>query len=168
MLADQMIQRLQFMHSKGYVHRDIKPENLLLDGERNIRIVDFGLSTRCAPGQVLKHACGSPCYAAPEMLTRAGQAAGYVGHPVDVWSIGVTLFAMICGFLPFEHANTSVLYKKIISGAKVTGRHTTLAHPSEAYVRLARAGYPRSHRGARDADLSFTRGEGPSAQDYHD
>ena len=66
--------------------------------------------------QVLKHACGSPCYAAPEMLTRAGQQHGYVGHPVDIWSSGVTLFAMLCGYLPFEHANTSSLYKKIIAG----------------------------------------------------
>ena len=80
----------------------------------------------CAPGQVLKHACGSPCYAAPEMLTRQGQANGYVGHPVDIWSMGVTLFAMICGFLPFEHANTSALYKKIIAGEYVQIRQS---HP---------------------------------------
>ena len=112
----QIVAGVTYLHKNNIVHRDIKPENLLLDGDRNIRIVDFGLSTKCAPGQVLKHACGSPCYAAPEMLTRAGQAAGYVGHPVDVWSTGVTLFAMICGFLPFEHANTSALYKKIIAG----------------------------------------------------
>ena len=112
----QIVAGVAYLHSMHVVHRDIKPENLLLDSERHIRIADFGLSTRCAPGQVLKHACGSPCYAAPEMLTRAGQASGYVGHPVDVWSTGVTLFAMICGFLPFEHANTSALYKKIIAG----------------------------------------------------
>ena len=67
------------------MHRDIKPENLLLDEQRNIRIADFGLSTRCAPGQVLRHSCGSPCYAAPEMLTTHGQQHGYVGHPVDAW-----------------------------------------------------------------------------------
>ena len=112
----QIVAGVAYLHANHVVHRDIKPENLLLDGDRNIRIVDFGLSTRCAPGQVLKHACGSPCYAAPEMLTRSGQANGYVGHPVDIWSMGVTLFAMICGFLPFEHANTSSLYKKIIAG----------------------------------------------------
>ena len=112
----QIVAGVAYLHANNIVHRDIKPENLLLDGDRNIRIVDFGLSTKCAPGQVLKHACGSPCYAAPEMLTREGQAAGYVGHPVDIWSTGVTLFAMICGFLPFEHANTSALYKKIIAG----------------------------------------------------
>ena len=115
----QIVAGIAYLHKNNVVHRDIKPENLLLDGDRNIRIVDFGLSTKCAPGQVLKHACGSPCYAAPEMLTRQGQANGYVGHPVDIWSTGVTLFAMICGFLPFEHANTSALYKKIIAGEYV-------------------------------------------------
>ena len=112
----QIVSGLRYLHSNHVVHRDIKPENLLLDSDRNIRIVDFGLSTRCAPGQVLKHACGSPCYAAPEMLTRTGQQYGYVGHPVDVWSAGVTLFAMLCGYLPFEHSSTSALYKKIIAG----------------------------------------------------
>ena len=102
----QIVSGVSYLHANNIVHRDIKPENLLLDADRTIRIVDFGLSTKCAPGQVLKHACGSPCYAAPEMLTREGQKHGYVGHPVDIWSTGVTLFAMICGFLPFEHSNT--------------------------------------------------------------
>lgn len=115
----QIVAGVAYLHTNNIVHRDIKPENLLLDADRNIRIVDFGLSTRCAPGQILKHACGSPCYAAPEMLTRQGQASGYIGHPVDVWSTGVTLFAMVCGFLPFEHANTCALYKKIIAGEYV-------------------------------------------------
>ena len=113
---NQIVNGVAYLHANNVVHRDIKPENLLLDSDKTIRIVDFGLSTKCAPGQVLKHACGSPCYAAPEMLTREGQQHGYVGHPVDIWSTGVTLFAMICGFLPFEHANTSALYKKIIAG----------------------------------------------------
>ena len=128
----QIVAGVAYLHSQHVVHRDIKPENLLLDGDKNIRIVDFGLSTRCAPGQVLKHACGSPCYAAPEMLTRAGQASGYVGHPVDIWSTGVTLYAMICGFLPFEHANTSSLYKKIIAGEYVSPvrRSTLIPDPS--------------------------------------
>ncbi|KAL1508326.1 hypothetical protein AB1Y20_004436 [Prymnesium parvum] len=115
-LFSQIASGLLYLHQQHVVHRDIKPENLLLDADRNIRIVDFGLSTKCAPGQVLKHACGSPCYAAPEMLTRTGQQYGYVGHPVDVWSAGVTLYAMLCGHLPFEHANTSCLYNKIIAG----------------------------------------------------
>ncbi|CAK9081857.1 5'-AMP-activated protein kinase catalytic subunit alpha-2 (AMPK subunit alpha-2) (Acetyl-CoA carboxylase kinase) (ACACA kinase) (Hydroxymethylglutaryl-CoA reductase kinase) (HMGCR kinase) [Durusdinium trenchii] len=74
------------------VHRDLKPENLLLDEQKNIKIVDFGLSNTYQDGQLLKTACGSPCYAAPEMV--AGQR--YVPSRCDVWSCGVILFALVC------------------------------------------------------------------------
>jgi 5'-AMP-activated protein kinase catalytic alpha subunit len=94
------------------VHRDLKPENLLLDHNKNIKIVDFGLSNTYKPGELLKTACGSPCYAAPEMI--AGKK--YVGLQVDIWSAGVILFAAVCGYLPFEDSNTSQLYKKILNG----------------------------------------------------
>ena len=95
----------------GIVHRDLKPENLLLDYNRSIRLVDFGLSNTYKSGETLKTACGSPCYAAPEMI--AGKR--YNGTQVDIWSCGVILFAMVCGYLPFEDPNTSNLYKKILS-----------------------------------------------------
>jgi len=94
------------------VHRDLKPENLLLDHNQNIKIVDFGLSNTYKNGETLKTACGSPCYAAPEMI--AGQR--YHGSQVDIWSCGVILFALICGYLPFEDPNTANLYKKILNG----------------------------------------------------
>ena len=97
------------MHSMNIVHRDLKPENLLLDVNRNIKIADFGLSNTYEPGQLLKTACGSPCYAAPEMV----RGEEYYGPHVDIWSTGVILFAMICGFLPFEDPNTAKLYRKI-------------------------------------------------------
>lgn len=90
----------------------MKPENLLLDNDKNIKIVDFGLSNLYKPGEMLKTACGSPCYAAPEMI--AGKH--YHGVQVDIWSSGIILFACICGYLPFEDQNTGVLYKKILSG----------------------------------------------------
>ena len=108
----QIMSGVAYLHAQHVVHRDIKPENLLLDEQRNIRIADFGLSTRCAPGQVLKHACGSPCYAAPEMI--AGRR--YSGAKADIWSLGVCLFAMLCGYLPFEDPDTNNLYKKIMAG----------------------------------------------------
>ncbi|KAJ1640780.1 kinase-like domain-containing protein [Pavlovales sp. CCMP2436] len=111
----QVVEGLHYLHGLDVVHRDIKPENLLIDHTRRVKIVDFGLSARCTSGGFLKTACGSPCYAAPEMLTRETRQ-GYEGHPVDVWSLGVTLFAMLCGYLPFEHAQTAQLYKKIIAG----------------------------------------------------
>ena len=96
----------------GIVHRDLKPENLLLDHEKNIKLVDFGLSNTFKPDQLLKTACGSPCYAAPEMI--AGK--DYYGSKVDVWSCGVILYAMMCGYLPFEDPDTASLYKKILKG----------------------------------------------------
>lgn len=100
------------MHKLGIVHRDLKPENLLLDKNKNIKIVDFGLSNLYKNGELLKTACGSPCYAAPEMI--AGKK--YVGLRVDIWSAGVILYAMICGYLPFDDPDTQELYKKIMSG----------------------------------------------------
>jgi 5'-AMP-activated protein kinase catalytic alpha subunit len=89
----------------------LKPENLLLDEKKNIKVVDFGLSNTYKPGDLLNTACGSPCYAAPEMV--AGKR--YDPYKVDVWSSGIVLFAMICGYLPFEDPNTNKLYKKIIA-----------------------------------------------------
>jgi len=108
----QIISGVEYIHKLGVVHRDLKPENLLLDYNMNIKIVDFGLSNTYKEGQTLKTACGSPCYAAPEMI--AGKR--YNGLQVDIWSCGVILFAMLCGYLPFEDANTSNLYKKILNG----------------------------------------------------
>ena len=90
----------------------MKPENLLLDHNKSIKIVDFGLSNTYKSGELLKTACGSPCYAAPEMI--AGKK--YLGLQVDIWSCGVILFALICGYLPFEDPNTASLYKKILAG----------------------------------------------------
>ncbi len=89
----------------------MKPENLLLDHKMNMKIVDFGLSNTYGTGESLKTACGSPCYAAPEMI--AGKR--YNGIDVDIWSCGVVLYALVCGYLPFEDENTGVLYKKIMS-----------------------------------------------------
>ncbi len=107
----QLISGVEYIGKLNIVHRDLKPENLLLDHNKQIKVVDFGLSNTYRNGELLKTACGSPCYAAPEMI--AGKK--YHGTIVDVWSCGVILFAMICGYLPFEDPNTSSLYKKILS-----------------------------------------------------
>lgn len=108
----QIIDGVEYLHSKGIAHRDLKPENLLLDSHKKIKIVDFGLSNLYTEGETLVTACGSPCYAAPEMI--AGKR--YNGIDVDIWSSGVTLYAMLVGYLPFEDPNTGLLYKKIILG----------------------------------------------------
>ncbi len=79
----------------------------------NLRIVDFGLSNTYKQNEKLKTACGSPCYAAPEML----KGEKYGGLGVDIWSAGVILFAMVCGYLPFEDTkNQAELYRKIMHG----------------------------------------------------
>lgn len=81
------------------MHRDLKLENLLMDYDKTIRIVDFGLSNTYKIDERLKTACGSPCYAAPEMIESKNP---YEPIMVDVWSAGVILYAMVCGCLPFE------------------------------------------------------------------
>lgn len=94
----QIICGIEYLHELGIVHRDLKPENLLLDHQKQIKLVDFGLSNTYKQGETLKTACGSPCYAAPEMI----EGKAYYGSRVDVWSTGVILFAMVAGYLPFE------------------------------------------------------------------
>ena len=76
----QVTAGIEYIHKLHIVHRDLKPENLLLDHNKNIKIVDFGLSNTYKEGELLKTACGSPCYAAPEMI--AGKK--YVGVQVDI------------------------------------------------------------------------------------
>jgi 5'-AMP-activated protein kinase catalytic alpha subunit len=93
-----MLSGVEYIHKLGVCHRDLKPENLLLDHNNNIKLVDFGLSNLYKEGEKLKTACGSPCYAAPEMI----RGERYNGLGADIWSSGVILYAMVCGYLPFE------------------------------------------------------------------
>jgi 5'-AMP-activated protein kinase catalytic alpha subunit len=90
------------LHKLGICHRDLKPENLLMDDFNNIKIVDFGLNNIYKTGKALSTACGNPCYAAPEMVS----GKEYDGFAADMWSCGVTIYAMVCGFLPFEDPKT--------------------------------------------------------------
>lgn len=110
-ILHQIISGVEQIHRVNVVHRDMKPENLLLDEHGNIKIVDFGLSNMFRDGQLLKTACGSPCYAAPEMIADQW----YVPSLCDVWSCGVIVFALVCGFLPFEDDNHAELYRKILN-----------------------------------------------------
>ena len=92
--------------------RDLKLENLLLSHSNTIKIVDFGLSNYYDTNPLLLTSCGSPCYAAPEMIL--GQR--YNGLKSDLWSLGIILFAMTCGYLPFENKDTAIMYKKVVRG----------------------------------------------------
>lgn len=107
----QLISAVEYLHTIGCAHRDIKPSNILLDEQMNLKLIDFGLGNLYTQEETLKTACGSPCYAAPEIIS--GERYDPIG--VDVWSSGITLFAMICGYLPFDEESKSVLYKKILS-----------------------------------------------------
>merc|ERR1719487_545156 len=103
---------VEYCHFKKVVHRDLKPENLLLDADNNIKIADFGLSNVIHDGDFLRTSCGSPNYAAPEVIS--GNL--YAGTEVDVWSCGVILYALLCGTLPFDDESIPNLFKKIKSG----------------------------------------------------
>ena len=105
----QLINGLEYIHSKKVVHRDLKPENLLLSKGNILKIVDFGLSNYFNGKKLLNTPCGSPCYASPEMVS----GKKYNGFNIDIWSTGIILYAMICGYLPFEDKDNDVLFKKI-------------------------------------------------------
>merc|ERR1711871_1503826 len=108
----QIVSGIEYCHHHRVVHRDLKPENLLLDADKNIKIADFGLSNMMCDGDFLRTSCGSPNYAAPEVIS--GHL--YAGPEVDVWSCGVILYALLCGSLPFDDESIPNLFKKIKSG----------------------------------------------------
>ena len=108
----QLISCIEYLNSLNIVHRDIKPENILLDTQKNnLKLIDFGLSI-ISNGQLLKTKCGSPCFVAPEVI----QKISYNGLISDIWSIGIVLYFMLTGNLPFESNTLKDLYSKIIYG----------------------------------------------------
>ncbi|XP_004500345.1 CBL-interacting protein kinase 18 [Cicer arietinum] len=108
----QLINAVDFCHSRGVYHRDIKPENILLDENGNLKVSDFGLSALVESKQqdiMLHTPCGTPAYVAPEVIKRKG----YDGAKADIWSCGIVLFVLLAGYLPFHDSNLIEMYKKI-------------------------------------------------------
>ena len=107
----QLIFALEFLKIKNISHRDIKPENILIRKNKELLLIDFGLSIQFNEGALINTPCGSPCYAAPEMLL----GNNYNGLASDIWSCGIVLFTMVCGYLPYEEETNEKLYRKIYS-----------------------------------------------------
>ncbi|AES73127.1 SNF1-related kinase [Medicago truncatula] len=108
----QIISGVEYCHKTMVAHRDLKPENILLDSKKSVKIADFGLSSNMRDGHLLNTSCGSPNYAAPEVIS----GKSYVGPEVDVWSCGIILYALLCGSLPFDDVNTPQLFRKMKAG----------------------------------------------------
>ncbi|CAH1798334.1 unnamed protein product [Owenia fusiformis] len=116
----QVISAVDHMHRTGVVHRDIKLDNFLIDKKHHLRIIDFGLSNLCTEGSLLETQCGSPAYAAPEIFSREPY-----GSSVDIWSIGVNLYVMLTGGMPFDThnmTNLTQLHFQILKGCKIPDR----------------------------------------------
>uniref|UniRef100_A0A1A8FAR6 MAP/microtubule affinity-regulating kinase 3 n=1 Tax=Nothobranchius korthausae TaxID=1143690 RepID=A0A1A8FAR6_9TELE len=108
----QIVSAVNYCHQKNIVHRDLKAENLLLDADSNIKIADFGFSNEFTEGSKLDTFCGSPPYAAPELF----QGKKYDGPEVDIWSLGVILYTLVSGSLPFDGQNLKELRERVLRG----------------------------------------------------
>ncbi|XP_035828529.1 maternal protein pumilio [Aplysia californica] len=108
----QILSAVEYCHDRRIVHRDLKAENLLMDANMNIKIADFGFGNFYEPDQLLATWCGSPPYAAPEVY----EGKKYLGPQIDIWSLGVVLYVLVCGALPFDGPNLQVLRDRVLSG----------------------------------------------------
>lgn len=157
----QLINGIEYIHSKNIVHRDLKPENLLLTKNKTLKIIDFGLSTFCNEENGLSTKCGSPSYAAPEII----QKNKYDGFKTDIWCCGIILYAMLCGFLPFEGESNKELFKNIIE-CKIEFPHY-LSKLGEGMIREMLNTNPNKRIQIKDIKTSPFYLKGKEYSDYH-
>ena len=108
----QILYGLAHIHCRSVIHRDMKLDNILFDAEGGIKICDFGVSKIVKKDQKLCEQCGTPAYIAPEVLS----SEGYIGYSADIWSLGILLYAMVCGTVPFKAAALLELHEHIKKG----------------------------------------------------
>jgi serine/threonine protein kinase len=121
LLFRQILAGVAYCHSCGVAHRDLKPENVLIVAFPHVKIADFGLCGFLSDSQLMRTFCGSPCYCAPECLSRIR----YDGRQSDVWSLGVLLFAMVTGEIPWNLSNASVMLRQILKAAYTIPAHVS-------------------------------------------
>lgn len=105
-----MLEGISYCHENGVCHRDLKPENILIDDQGCIKIIDFGFSANCSI--MLNNYCGTPAYMSPEIIKKQP----YIGSKADVWALGVILYLMVVGTLPFRAPNEPELNRLIMAG----------------------------------------------------
>lgn len=121
-ILNSTLSGLEYCHRRKVIHRDLKLENILIDTSGCIKIADFGLSNTAQFGTKMNTACGTPSYIAPEIINGSACApdSKISGAECDIWSLGVILYTMICGFLPFQASNIKKLYNLILKGDYIT------------------------------------------------
>ncbi|KAI8809356.1 kinase-like domain-containing protein, partial [Cladochytrium replicatum] len=107
----QIVEAVGYCHELNFVHRDLKLENILLTDDLDVKVIDFGFTREYQERKLLETYCGSTAYAAPEMI----MAEKYLGPQADIWSLGVILYTLLCGFLPFDDENDATVHRKILN-----------------------------------------------------
>jgi len=107
----QLLLEVDYLHTQSFCHRDIKVENILVDDNYNIKLIDLGMAKMKSTATMMTTACGSPHYASPELMSMMPYTLS-----TDIWSLGVVLYAIIFGGLPFDHENMGALVKLVIKG----------------------------------------------------
>jgi serine/threonine protein kinase len=132
-LFHQIVSGVEYCHRAKVIHRDLKLENILLDKGGNVKIADFGLSNSIKFGQKMDTNCGTPSYTCPEQISNKK----YVGSAADIWSMGVILFSMVCGFLPFEAPSIPALFRRIRHRLFKTPDYISKGIPSINHIHIS-------------------------------